>query len=471
MSTGAGRGGSMLGETAALIPLTLGAGGALGATSAGARIIGNPIARGAFEGALQGGVMGDPGERAQGAMVGAFTGGALPATLSAGQKLAYGLNRTPEAQQLMDQGVRLTPGQMNPEGVWNKVEENVRGFPFVGNVVEKARMRAQTDFQRGVIEEASAPGYQLQSSSTDPNKLFQEAQDSYKPLYQAASGYDVKPLVPSRNQTLARALQQVANNKGVGAGADIRQNAQDFLHGRLEAINEKAQVAGGWKSEHLIELRSEINEEIRNAGQDQAGKKYAQLLRAGRDQITDSINSQIPPDASAALQTANDAYPKLAIIRDAIKRGGDQAQGFTPAQLSQAVRQAADNNEYARGGGLMRDWSSAGRDIFTERNPKTGHALSTAGILGYMGLHYPAVTLPAAGVGLGLVGTDVGRNLLSGQTRGQQYAQQLAQALHQIGTPAQRELAGTVARTGINRSVPYYLEPRLSSSAAGTGNP
>lgn len=483
MSQPSGRFGSTLGETAILTPATLGAEGLVGSTSLGAEALANPFIRGVTEGAGQGALMSDPGHRGAGALVGGATGLVLPTAMSAGRRLAYGLQRTPEAQQLIDEGVRLTPGQMNPEGIWNKIEENVRSVPIVGNIVEKARTQAQQDFQRGVIEEASAPGYKLQSNSHDPNELFQEAQDSYKPLYQAAEGFPVKPLIPSKNQTLAYALNQAANNKAVGAGSEIRQNAQDFLDGQLQAVGEKAVATGGWKSEHLIQLRSAVNEEIRGAGQDQAGKKYAQLLREARDRITNSINDQIPADASQALQTANDAYPKLAIIRDAIKRGGDQATGFTPAQLSAAVKQASEDNQYARGGGLMRDWSSAGRDIFTERNPRTGASHGTTGALAgaALAIHHfvPGMQVPAAlgaGGALGMIGTQTGRNILAGQTAPQQATQRLIEGLQRATTPGQREITGVVSRAALNRAA--VLNPKIGaylnqtgSTASGTGIP
>jgi hypothetical protein len=459
MSQPAGRFGSMGGEAAILAPLTMGAEGAIGATSLGAKALANPFLTGAAEGAGQGALMADPGQRGERAMIGGITGLALPAAMTAGQKLAYGLRRTPEAQQLIDEGVRLTPGQMNPEGIWNKIEENVRAVPVVGNIVEKARTQAQQDFQRGVIEESAAPGHTLQSTSKDPTELFMEAQDSYAPLYKAAEGFPVQPAIPSKNQTLAYALRQAANNKAVGAGADIRQNAQDFLQGQMNAISEKANAVGGWKSEHLIQLRSAVNEEIRNAGVDQAGKKYSQLLRDARDRVTDAINDQIPPDAVQSLKTANDAYPKLAIIRDAIQRGGDQTHGFTPAQLSAAVKSSADNNQYARGGGLMRDWSSAGRDIFTERNPRTGASHGTTGALAgaALAIHHfvPGMQVPAAmgaGGALGMIGTQTGRDILAGQTAPQKYAQQLAQALKARTSLGVREISGTGTRALVNRA-------------------
>lgn len=478
LNTGAGRFGSMAGESAVLAPAMLGGEAALGTTAMGSRMLGAPILRGALEGAAQGGLMADPGEKLPGMVLGAGTGAAIPATLSAAKRLAYGIQRTPEAQQLMDAGVRLTPGQMNPEGVWNKIEENVRGIPKVGNIVENARMQAQQDFQRQVIEEAAAPGYTLSSPSKDVNELFQEAQDSYKPMFDAAKGFPVQPEIVNtgQNVSLEKALQQAAARRTVGATKAAREQAADFLDGQLEAFADKAQSTGGWKSDHLIELRSRINEEIRNAGQDQAGKAYAQLLQGARDKVTDALESQLPKDATVALRTANDAYPKLAIIRDAIRRGGDQSQGFTPAQLSQAVREAADNNSYARGGGLMRDWSSAGREIFTERNPRTGASHGTTGALAGLayGIHHfvPGAQIPAA-IGaagaLGAVGTETGRRLISGQTAPQQAAQRLGEALQRMTTPGQREALGVASRTLLNRAVPTYLTNENREEAASTG--
>jgi hypothetical protein len=466
LQTPSGRFGGAAGEAAALVPATMGAEIPLGMTAAGARLLAAPVLRGVLEGAGQGATMADPGNKAAGAVIGGGAGLAFPAASSAAQRLANGLERTPEAQQLLDQGIRLTPGQMNPEGVFNKIEENVRAVPVVGNIIEHARTQSQQDFQRGVIQESAAPGYQLQNQSRDPNVLFQEAQDSYAPLYAQARDIPVTPHIyhpvtgagPVR-QPLADALDRAADLRTVGATTETREQARNFMDGQLDAFQDRAQAQGGWTSSHLIDLRSRINEEIRGAGQDQNGRSYAALLRQGRDRVTDAINSQIPADAAAALQTANDAYPRLAIIRDAIRRGGDQPTGFSPAQLSAAVKEASDNNAYARGGGLMRDWSSAGRDIFTERNPRTGASHGTTGSLvgAAYALHHfvPGAQIPAA-VGtagaLGVIGTDAGRRFAAGQTAPQRATQRLIQGLQNITTPGQRETAGIASRAALNRA-------------------
>lgn len=468
MDTGAGKIGSMIGETAPLVPLTMGASSALGATGKlGEALVNNPISNGAFQGALQGGLMADPGKKLTGTTIGGITGATIPTITGLFGKLLRGVNRTPEAQQLLDEGVRLTPGQMNPEGVTNKIEENMRGWPVVGNVIEKARNQAEGDFKRKVIQAASAPGTTLQTTGNDVNELFQEAQKSYKPFYAAAEGFPVTPEIHNvgSNQPLIDALIKSANSKGAGATRASREQAQDFLEGQFEAIMDKAKSAGGMTSDHLIQLRSNINEEIRGAGYDNAGKAYAKLLRSARDKVTEALESQLPPEATASLKVANDAYPKLAIIRDAIKRGGDQPNGFTPAQLSQAVKSATENNEYAQGGGMLRDWSSAGRDIFTQRNPHTGSALTTGALLATAAAHSPYITIPAAGAGLGLIGTNAGRNFLSGQTGWQEGARKLFDSVNPNFAPETQSLLRSISGTALSRAFANSERGRSALSA------
>jgi hypothetical protein len=107
----------------------------------------------------------------------------------------------------------------------------------------------------------------------------------------------------------------------------------------------------------------------------------------------------------------------------------------------------------------MRDWSSAGRDIFTEQNPKTGASHGTTGTLlgGAYALHHyiPGAQIPAAAASLGalgMIGTQTGREILGGSTAPQRATQKLVEGLTNATTPGQREAAGAVSRTALNRA-------------------
>ena len=79
LATGAGRAGSLIGETAATAPLMMGGAGVVGRVGMGAKALSNPIARGVVEGAAQGALMADPGEKLAGATMGGAFGGLVPA--------------------------------------------------------------------------------------------------------------------------------------------------------------------------------------------------------------------------------------------------------------------------------------------------------------------------------------------------------------------------------------------------------
>jgi hypothetical protein len=110
------------------------------------------------------------------------------------------------------------------------------------------------------------------------------------------------------------------------------------------------------------------------------------LLRGGEQKFTQAIESQLAPQDAALLKALDAKYPEFKILQDVTKRGGDQPGGWTPAQLSQAVRAATDLGEYARGGGPLRKLSKAGRQVFEQRSMPTGERVVTTSFLGKAGL-------------------------------------------------------------------------------------
>ncbi|SRR5580765_1628894 len=449
--TPAGNLGSFAGESAAVLPATLATEGVPAIAELGA------AGKGAIQGGLQGLLSSDPGHRTAGTTFGAVGGMMWPGMKSTAAMLARGLPRTPAAGELIDRGVRLMPGQMNPDSVWNKIEENVRSIPVIGNTVERGRQQAWTDFQRGAIEEAGAPGFKMPNTKGMTVKdMFNAAQQSYGPHFDAAKGFPVTPHIwnPGANVPLKDLFDAAARRAGVGATADVRESARDFLSGQLDAFATKAKAAGGWKSDDLLDLRSAISEEMRSAGADQSGMKYRQLLQAARDNVTQALESQLPPDASATLRAATRNYPKFAIVRDAMKSGGDQVGGFTPSQFSQAVRTATDKGEYAAGGGLMRDWSAPGKEIFTERNPKTGAVLGTLGALAAGGAGAAAVPhlgIPALGAAAGMY--TFGRPFMRGTTPLQRYAQAAMDRVGKMTPPLVKEGVDRAGQVGMAQAL------------------
>jgi hypothetical protein len=108
-----------------------------------------------------------------------------------------------------------------------------------------------------------------------------------------------------------------------------------------------------------------------------------QLLQNAERATTQAMESQLSPDMAAALRATDAQYALYKTIENAVGRAGDSPSGFTPHQLTTAIRQSISDPAFARGGGGdLRQLSSAGRRVFESVSPPTGARLLTVGPLG-----------------------------------------------------------------------------------------
>lgn len=431
LDTGAGKIGSFLGETAALTPLTLGLSGVATGARAGslaARALTNPLSRGAVEGAAQGAISSGPDSRLTGAAIGGTAGVVLPALGKGVSTAAHGLKRTPEAQRLLDEGVSLTPGQMNPKGWLNQAEEALQSAPVVGSAIKNARESAEDQWRRAVINRGAVTP--IPGSGTQ-QELLDTAYKSFDPLYSQGKGFQV-----ATTGTLPQALGRAIMDPGVFADDAARNKVGSYV------LNQLTKLGDNPKTDDLLKIRSEIRAKARATDVD----AEKDLLQAAEKQLTQAINFALPPNARAAVGHADTLYGVHKITEDAVAKARDRPGGFTPTMLSQAIKSATDKGAFARGGGRLRDLAQAGSQTFEVRSPPTGARLGVLGALGAASLAKPGVGLPLTAGIFGLAGTQTGRKLAAGQTAGQKaLAKQIERAMG--ATPAQaRELAAIYSR-------------------------
>lgn len=451
LDTTAGKVGSFIGETAATaLPMAGATAGLARAGGLGAKLVGGLVRRGAVEGAAQGALMADPGERGEGAFLGAGLGALLPAAARGIGKVARGLKRTPEAEDLLRRGVDLTPGQMNPGGMLNQMEEAWQSVPGVGSVIKGARDHAQNTFQRATAETAAAPGTKIQLG--EMSEMLDAAYQSFQPLYAAAKGFPLrlvkgKPAIINATGTdtpLEDVFATIVKRKTAPASA--RRQVATFLDDQLTK-----KYRG---SDDLLELRSMIRNEARkirgnpNSNVDILAR--ADLLDDADAAVTKALESQLPDDAMQALRTADSKYGLYKELETAVAGSRDMPGGLTPARLSQAVAGAnkgAAQGSYARGGGGdLRDLAAAGTATMNVRSPATGARLAAIGIPAAASLTNPWLGIPAAAGGLALVGTKTGRKLAAGATSPQKRLAAALARLEGSTSPEMRELAGRYAR-------------------------
>lgn len=463
LNTTAGGLGNLSGEAAATAPFGMVAGGALGKVAPA--LADSAIAQGALQGGLQGAITADPGEHGSQAIGGALTGGALGVLSNLGSTAIHGLNRSPSAQRLLEEGVDLTPGQMNPGGAFNQFEQAAESLPGAKQIIDPARENAERQYQALVIQAGAAPGANI-TPSENVHQMLQQAYDSYKPLYDQAKGFPVKPVIMQTSGPdvpLNVAFSGAALAPGVPDS--IQTSEGHWLADRLTSLPRNPDSAD------LLNLRSEIRQRAREFGlKTDVNAAHISNIQNRADQVvTAALQSQLPGDALEALRTADSNYGNYKIVEQAVAKSKDNLAGLTPQKLSQAVYDAIPDPAYARGaGGHLRDLAQAGTDVFQNVSPPTGARILTLGAAG-AGAYHPAIGIPVAGGMLATTGTRTGRAIAQGATRPQMAAARLAQALQVPATaPAYlRAIPGAASQIG-QRAVTGALLPygQQASTAA-----
>lgn len=419
LETTAGKVGQFAGETlATALPISGGAGMLARGGGALAKMLANPIARGAAEGAIGGAITAGPDQRVSGATMGSLGGAAVPAVGAAYRGLRSGVRPTASAQQLMQKGVELTPGQMNPTGTFGQLEEVSKALPVVGPRIAAARQNAWKQTQDVVAQQAAPPNIPVKVGKT-ANDTVSNLKDAFDTAYSSVKGFPISspsilrttgpdiPLSKAFDSALRGKTNAIVTNQDIGA-------VNRFLKNQLTAFQK-----GNVKSEDLLAVRSNIRAARRDPNLSMGADE---ILKKAEDAVTQSLESHLPPQATQGLRDIDNQYGKFKVFENAVVKAGDKPEGFTPFQLSQAVKEAADKGEYAAGGGRLRGMSQASADVFQTTQPPTGRQLAT--LLPLVGGAYGVLQNPLAGVAAlgamgGMYGTQAGRRFAAGQTGAQ----------------------------------------------------
>ena len=410
METTAGQVGSFIGEVAALAPAgggLVGLGGraataavpALRATAA-ARPVATAMATGAAEGALEGAVIGGPGQRAEGATAGAIAGGL---TGGIAPLISRGLIRpTPEAQRLLEMGVDLTPGQMQPRSFLNKLEQSVQSMVKGGWTED-----AQREFAQKIIQEGAPPNVRLEPGNL--NEMLAQSYKAYAPAYDKLKNMPVNPQI---TQQLKTGFRQAIDDPDILAGDEQRRIAQRFLDNQLSRLTGKKPKAGD-----ILSVRSKIRSKISDAKKAQKWDE-AEILGNAEAYLTEQLNRGMPQGAADYNRVVDSFYSKYKVAEDALYRMGDR-EFPTPYQWSQSIKKGVPKGQYARGAGRLRPEVEAASRVFQTVSPPTGARLATLAAGGGLGLGAYATMDPALltamGVGaLPLIGTRAGRQFSAG---------------------------------------------------------
>lgn len=362
-------------EAAGSIPVAL-AGGA-GLARLGVKGAGKI---GAIEGGLYGfgAAEGDPAERIPEALIGAGMGGGMSAAF---QRLLPG-RTTPEAKQLLEEGIPLTPGQ-RLGGAARTLEERIAGQQFYGDIIKGAERRAMQAFNRTAMDKAIEPiGVKVPKNLTGQD-AFAYAHNAVSNAYQS-----VLPKLSVSSDAMERFAIGVLSEDKLG----MTDAAQETFSRKAKALllDRFDKQAGTLSGEALKKAEGDLGEEAislmtsGNSVDRDAGRALFELQTALRQQLVKEN-----PQAGAKLAAANKAFQQILPIEKAVTVAATGQGGtFTPAQLLRGMKGAQRGprkTKFAKGEMPMQPFVSAAQDVMGRTIPDSG----TAGRLDVMALTDP----------------------------------------------------------------------------------
>tara|TARA_Y100001972_G_scaffold35872_1_gene44288 strand:+ start:16394 stop:18022 length:1629 start_codon:yes stop_codon:yes gene_type:complete len=347
---------------------------------------------GAIEGGLYGfgAAEGTPAERAPEAAIGAGLGAGMSA---AAQRLLPG-RTTPEARQLLEEGIPLTPGQ-RLGGAARTLEERIAGQQFYGDIIKGAETRAMQAFNRSAMDKAIKPiGVKVPKNLTGQD-AFAYAHNAVSDAYQS-----VLPKLSVSSDAMERfAIGVLAEDK-----LGMTDAAQETFSRKAKAtlLDRFNKETGTLSGEALKKAESDLGQEaisLMTSGSSvdrDAGRALFDLQTALRQQLVKEN-----PDAGAGLAAANEAFKQLLPVEKAVTVAATGQGGtFTPAQLLRGMKGAQRGprkTRFAKGEMPMQPFASAAQDVMGRTIPDSG----TAGRLDVMSLTDP-MRLATRAVGIPL---------------------------------------------------------------------
>ena len=340
--------------------------------------------------------------------------------------------KTPQAKELMEEGVELTPGQAmgGAEGSvigkgLQRLEETATSIPMLGT--GEALQRSKETFNMAVYNRAlDKIGYQMPKNINidDAPKVFQKT--ILDRLNQTVSTLKVKN-IPELQQNINNVLLDSPLTKTEIKAINNKLNKMIFEKSKRKTVS--GQLAG----KDLQKADSYLNKQARNyststdAAQREIGDVYSDIYSV----FSDHLIKNNPQSIVKNYKNAKNAYADLLTI----SKAGTVAAGdsvFTPKQLlrqSRALDPTSAKRKSFIGEGRLQDIGRLGEDVIGKGVPEsgtTGRMLTASAALGGLGAVDP-LSAAIASMTLGSYQSPLTqRLLLESLSSGSQAAQRAA---------------------------------------------
>lgn len=314
-------------------------------------------------------------------------------------------NTDPAARLLMDEGMNLTPGAILGGG-FKRAEDAATSIPVLGDIIRNAQGRSMEDLSRATYKRALDPiGVDASKFPAGPEGVAMVKKalgDKYDMLLPKLS-FDVRTIAPD-----------IANLKSMVSQGLPKQEAAQFMAILDKNLGQMPKGVADGKT--FKEIVSNLGTEAKSfkGSTDAYQRKLGDALSEAQTAFREGLKLSNPKFAQE-LAAIDEGYANYVRIRGAAASAGDKSSGFTPGQLSAAVRsadQSVGKGNTATGQALMQDLSDAARQVLPSKVPDSGTPMRSAvGLLAGAGgalaggnAAIPGLAAGALGPTLGLMG-------------------------------------------------------------------
>jgi hypothetical protein len=324
-------------------------------------------------------------------------GAAVPAGLSIGGAALTGAISPimqKQAQNLINQGVELTPGQ-KMGGALKRLEDKLTSYPFVGGMIEKSRQGGIEGFDKAAFKRVLEPigGKVPDVAGREGMEIVEnQVKHTYNKLLPKLNF----KATPEFNANMSQ-LRNMAQNLPYDLGKTFNYDIDNIVAKRMSKNGTIDGIDFKEVEKDLSKVAKKYLSPNATASENGLGEAYKQALVNLRTTLSENN-----PKYAKELKNVNTSFANLSVVRKAASMANTQDM-FTPSQLANAVKASdisAGKNKTATGKALMQDLTDAGVTVLPSKIPDSGTAsrmnVGPLGLAVGAGSYIPYAALQAA---------------------------------------------------------------------------
>lgn len=277
-------------------------------------------------------------------------------------------NASTPVRRLLESGVQLMPGQLNPM-FGKRMEEAAKSLPLVGSFIRKAEQRTKDSFNVATVNrELGALGERVEA--TNGREAMTKAHDIADAKYA-----EIRAGIPAlhKSSIYDADIQRLRMKMDEFSDEDRR---------RIEAVL-KNHVTSKWDAgmdvmngEKFKEAESQLTRIANEFRGHPAHINYVKGVDGIRDALRDAVEQQYPKLAPK-LKEINNLYARLADIDYAQQRRSGSEGSFTPMDLLASLKRSDKSPRHVQfneGNRPMQEWAEDANKVISSKMSDSGTA-------------------------------------------------------------------------------------------------